>query len=177
MNIVLGNMGTFMENKTVGYFPEVKDGELTVTMLVGDGNGTVPVVVHKDNIDLNPERSRLFEGHARELLASMSGEQKGPVNCFHLANKLEHISARFDNSETPATVRALLTAAEGTVVVISADNTKGAMRGYPDVARLNRYEAAGQWMQYQKSQWRMNATVSLSDGVTKVVLDTIETKK
>lgn len=176
MAMALGNKGTFSTHNTVGYFPTVKDGKLSVSMLLGDGNGTTPVLVHEQEVDLNEERSLLFEGHAREIIYRMTEEEDSKINFFKLANQLEHISARFDNPETHPTVRALLTAAEGTTITINSSSANG-RGGYRQSVTTSRYHAALEWIGHTKSQWRVEANVFISDGVTKTELDSLKNKK
>lgn len=164
MSIAVGNKGTFTTHRVTGYSPEIKDGKLSITMIIADGNGSSQVLVHEQEIEVDETRQLLFEGHAREILALMAGDSEILMSFATLGHKLEHISALFTNSNTDSTVRAILGAPEGVIAII---NVKGGAKQIPihQNGSTIRYEAALRWMGIQAGPWRASGTISINNGV------------
>ncbi|MBC9706875.1 MAG: hypothetical protein H9W81_18455 [Enterococcus sp.] len=180
MSITLGNMGTFDTLASVGYIPKIKEGNLMVTLMISDGNGSSSVLAHEDAIDVDGERALLFEGHAREIIYQMSRSDSLPINLFTLAHKLEHISAMLSNSQVSSGAQAVLTAPEGSIVTIRSENdysdkTRYDMPNNYFKSNTNRYSAAVQWDSMQKKTWQRknNMILSLGNGVSEQEIERI----
>ncbi|MBC9706873.1 MAG: hypothetical protein H9W81_18445 [Enterococcus sp.] len=158
-HMIQGNKGSFNDDRVIGYCPEIVDAVFRLYAMVASDTHVLRICVHEEEIPFSTEHGSLLEGHARDILFAIMeannrvvGTSKGTfLNAHEITREIQRIAQRLGAIDLTDIERAILTAEEGSTVLIrkhSVDSFAVMIQTFN--IKLMRHTAYAKWQEMTK---------------------------